>query len=114
MAEEDWREREKQKTELNRLIKIDELTEEAEISEVRKRQYGSFLLGSIIALFSLIFIFDEILNTPPTTNPVADMLITAGLCSAIIFGILHSKESSKHKKLIADIKLQRKIRKKLN
>ena len=114
MAEEDWREREKEKTELNRLIRIDELTEEAEISEVRKRQYGSFVLGSIIALFSLIFIFDEILNIPPTTNPVADILVMAGLCSAIIFGILHSKESSKHKKLIADIKLERKIRKKLN
>ena len=112
MAEEDWREREKEKTELNRLIKIDELTGEAEISEVRKKQYGSFALGSIIALFSLIFIFDEILNIPPTTNPVADMLIMAGLCSGIIFGILYSKESSKHKKLIAGIKLERKIRKK--
>lgn len=114
VAEDDWGEREKEKTELNRLIKIDELNGEAEISEVRKKQYGSFALGSIIGFFSLIFIFDEILNIPPPTIPVADILIMAGLCSGIIFGILQSKESSRHKKLIAGIKLERKIRKKRN
>jgi hypothetical protein len=114
VAEEDWREREKEKTELNRLIKIDELTEEAEISEVRKKQYGSFALVSVLTFFSFIFMFDEILNIPPTTNLVADILVMAGLCSGILFGILHTKESSRHKKLIARIKLERKTRTKLN
>ena len=114
MAEEDWRERENEKTELNRLIKIDELSGEAEISEVRKKQYGNFALVSVIAFFSSIFIFDDIMNIPPTTNLVADILVMAGLCSGILFGILHSKESSRHKKLIARIKLERKFRKQMN
>jgi hypothetical protein len=111
VAEEDWREREKERAELKRLIKIDELTEESEHSEVRKQQYGTLTFIFILAFFSFIYVFDNVWNVG-LTNVVANILVMIGLFGGVLFGILHSKESSKHKKLIARIKLERKFRKK--
>ena len=113
MAEGDWREREKERAELKRLIKIDELTEESEHSEVRKRQYGTLTFIFILAFFSFIYVFDNVWNVG-TTNVVANILVMIGAFGGVLFGILHSKESSKNKKLIARIKLERKFRKKMN
>tara|TARA_B110000881_G_C18045363_1_gene257043 strand:+ start:100 stop:429 length:330 start_codon:yes stop_codon:yes gene_type:complete len=109
VAEEDWREREKEKSELKRLIKIDELTEEVENSEARKRQYGNLACIFVLTFFSFIYLFDNVWNVG-LTNVVANLLVMISLVGGVLFGILHYKESSKHKKLIARIKLERKFK----